>query len=83
MSFIWVTSKLHVVCVFDLVCFPSLVRACGLGVPQEFGSRVPMLCYLFFLHCCTLGDTVGSSVTANFQPPLGNQHCVSYLALCL
>lgn len=83
MSFIWVTSKTHVVCVCDLVCFPSLVRACGLGVPHGFGSRVSLLCYLFFLHCCTPGDTVGSSVTANFQPPLGNQHCVSYLAPCL
>lgn len=82
-SFIWVTSKTHVVCVCDLVCCASLGRACGLGVSHGFGSCVPPLCYLFFLHCCTPGDTVGSSVTANFQPPLRNQHCVSHLAPCL
>lgn len=44
-----------------------------------------LLCFLFFLLYCTLGDIAGSSVTENFCLPFGNQLCVCvcFWTVCL
>lgn len=62
----------------------SFINTCvwfGCAKRVWFLSSSVLLCFLFFLLCCTLCDTAGSSVTDKICPS-GNQLCVC-VCMCL
>lgn len=80
--FMWVTFKLHLVCVHS--CARLLqANSCSLGVPKRFSSRLPLCCFccfvfLFFPLYCTLCDIAGCTVLETFYQPIENQQGVCY-----